>query len=68
MLVPKGTVLPVLKKQGEWFLVHLAPELRKLGTPMHWYKNETQGWVHESTVEAAPRRLELTSSRYVSSW
>ena len=51
VLVPKGTVLPVLKKQGEWFAVQLAPELRKLGTPMRWYKNEDQGWVHESTVE-----------------
>jgi hypothetical protein len=49
VLVPKGTVLPVLKKQGEWFAVQLSPELRRLGTPMRWYKNEDQGWVHEST-------------------
>lgn len=54
VLVPKGTVLPVLKRQGEWFAVRLAPELRKLGTPMRWYKNEDQGFVHESTVEVVP--------------
>jgi hypothetical protein len=54
VLVPAGTVLPAVKKQGEWYLVKLAPELRKLGMPMRWYKNETQGWVHESTVEMVP--------------
>lgn len=56
VLVPKGTVLPVLKRQGEWVAVRLAPELRKLGTPMRWYKNETQGFVHESTVEVVPAK------------
>ena len=56
VLAPKGTVLPVLKRQGEWFAVRLAPELRKLGTPMRWYKNEDQGFVHESTVEVVPSK------------
>jgi hypothetical protein len=56
VLVPAGTVLPVIKKQGEWYLVKLAPELRKLGMRMRWYKNETQGWVHESTVERVPSK------------
>jgi hypothetical protein len=51
VLIPAGTVLPVVKQQGEWYLVRLAPELRKLGMRMRWYKNEDQGWVHESTVE-----------------
>jgi hypothetical protein len=52
VLVPSGTVLPVVGRQGEWIEVALAPELRKLGTPMRWYRNETSGFVHESTVEA----------------
>jgi hypothetical protein len=62
VLVPAGTVLPVIKKQGEWYLVRLAPELRKLGMPMRWYKNETQGWVHESTVESVPSKPQPASS------
>ena len=52
LLVPRGTVLPVLGRQGEWVRVRLAPELRRIGTPMRWYKNEDTGFVHESTVEA----------------
>jgi uncharacterized protein YgiM (DUF1202 family) len=51
VLVSKGTVLPVLKRQGEWLLVQLSPELRKTGMVMRWYKNETQGWMHDSTIE-----------------
>lgn len=51
LLVVKGTVLPVLKRQGEWVLVQLSPELRKTGMVMRWYKNETQGWMHDSTIE-----------------
>ncbi|MGH9349852.1 MAG: SH3 domain-containing protein [Vicinamibacterales bacterium] len=56
VLAPKGTVFPVVKRQGEWFLVRLAPDLRKLGTPMRWYQDETEGWVHDSTVEAVQAR------------
>ena len=51
VLVPKGTVLPVIKRQGEWIQVRLSPELRKVGIPMRWYKNEDTGFVHDSTVE-----------------
>jgi hypothetical protein len=51
LLVPAGTVLPVAGRQGEWIRVRLSPELRSLGTPMRWYKNEDTGFVHESTVE-----------------
>ena len=51
LLVPQGTVLPVLGRQGEWVRVRLSPELRRVGTPMRWYKNEESGFVHESTVE-----------------
>jgi hypothetical protein len=52
LLVPAGTVLPVVGRQGEWIQVRLAPDLRRFGTPMRWYKNEDTGFVHESTVEA----------------
>jgi hypothetical protein len=51
LLVPRGTVLPVVGRQGEWVRVRLSPELRRIGTPMRWYKNEDTGFVHESTVE-----------------
>jgi hypothetical protein len=51
LLVPSGTILPVVGRQGEWIRVRLAPELRRIGTPMRWYKNEEAGFVHESTVE-----------------
>jgi hypothetical protein len=51
LLVPAGTVLPVIRRQGEWIEVTLSPELRKVGSPMRWYRNEGTGVVHESTVE-----------------
>jgi len=51
VLVPKGTVLPVIGRRGEWIQVRLSPELRKVGILMRWYKNEDSGFVHESTVE-----------------
>ena len=51
VLVPKGTVLPVIKRQGPWVLVELSPKLRETGTPMRWYKGEKQGWLHESYLE-----------------
>lgn len=51
VLVPKGTVMPIIGRQGEWVQVQLAPELRQLGVPMRWYRNETSGFVHDSTVE-----------------
>jgi uncharacterized protein YgiM (DUF1202 family) len=50
VLVPRGTVLPVLARKGEWLQVQLSPELRKTGMVMRWYKNETSGWMHDSTV------------------
>jgi hypothetical protein len=58
VLVPKGTVLEEIRRDGEWIQVRLTPELRKTGMVMRWYKNEDRGWVHDSTVEAvkAPPR------------
>ncbi len=51
ILVPNGTVLTVIGRSGEWVQVQLSPELRKTGMVMRWYKNETSGWMHDSTVE-----------------
>ena len=51
VLVPRGTILTVLSRDKEWIQVRLAPELRKSGTVMRWYKNEDRSWMHDSTVE-----------------
>ena len=51
VLAAKGTVLPVLARRGEWVQVGLSPELRKTGMVMRWYKNESNGWVHDSMLE-----------------
>lgn len=51
VLAPRGTVLNVLGRDKEWIQVQLIPELRKTGILMRWYRNETSGWMHDSTVE-----------------
>ena len=51
VLPVKGTILPVLARRGEWVQVGLSPELRKTGMVMRWYKNETNGWIHDSMLE-----------------
>ena len=51
VLVPRGTVLEVIGRRGEWIQVRLSPELRKTGLVMRWYKNEDNGWMHDSTVQ-----------------
>jgi uncharacterized protein YgiM (DUF1202 family) len=51
VLAAKGTILPVLEKRGEWVRVGLSPELRKTGLVMRWYKNEDNGWIHDSMLE-----------------
>ena len=63
VLVPKGTTLPVIGRQGEWIQVRLSPELRKTGIPMRWYKNEDAGFVHESTVEVIKGQAPATASQ-----
>src|SRR5262245_53340023 len=52
VLAAKDTVLPVLARRGEWVQVGLSPELRKTGMVMRWYKNENNGWIHDSLLEA----------------
>ena len=51
VLAARGTVMPMVGRRGEWIQVLLSPEIRKTGMPMRWYKNETSGWMHDSTVE-----------------
>lgn len=61
VMVPKGTVMPILGRKGEWVQVRLTPELRKTSIVIRWYKNEDNGWMHDSTVvisKAAPPKIE----------
>lgn len=51
VLASRGTTMPMVGRRGEWIQVLLAPEIRKTGMPMRWYKNEASGWMHDSTVE-----------------
>ena len=66
VLVPRGTVLPIIGRRGEWVQAQLSPELRKTGMVMRWYEgkreilrrgrpitigDEESGWMHDSTVE-----------------
>jgi uncharacterized protein YgiM (DUF1202 family) len=51
VLAAKGTILAVLARRGEWVQVGLSPELRKTGMVMRWYKNENNGWIHDSMLE-----------------
>jgi uncharacterized protein YgiM (DUF1202 family) len=51
VLPAKGTVLPVLARRGEWIQVGLSPELRRTAMVMRWYKNENNGWIHDSMIE-----------------
>jgi uncharacterized protein YgiM (DUF1202 family) len=51
VLASQGTVMPMVGRRGEWVQVRLSPDIRKTGMPMRWYKNETSGWMHDSTVE-----------------
>jgi uncharacterized protein YgiM (DUF1202 family) len=66
VVVPEGTVLPVIGRQGEWVQVRLSPQLRETGMVMRWYEgrhdiirrgvpltigDEDSGWMHDSTVE-----------------
>lgn len=55
VLAAKGTTLPVLSRRGEWIQVGLSAELRKTGKVMRWYKNENNGWIHDSMLEIVKR-------------
>ncbi len=49
--VPQATILNIFEQRGPWFAVQLTPELRKASTPLRWYRDETLGYMHSSTVE-----------------
>lgn len=51
VLAAKGTILPVLARRGEWVQVGLLPDLRKTGMVMRWFKNENNGWIHDSMLD-----------------
>ena len=51
VLAPKESQLPVLARRGEWIQVALSQQLRKTGMVMRWYKNENNGWIHDSMIE-----------------
>jgi hypothetical protein len=51
VLAARDTVMPMVGRRGEWIQVQLPPDMRKTGILMRWYKNETSGWMHDSTVE-----------------
>ncbi len=66
VLVPQGTILPIIGRRGEWIQVRLSPELRQTGMVIRWYEerheiirrgvlitigDEDSGWMHDSTVE-----------------
>jgi hypothetical protein len=66
VVVPQGTVLPIIGRRGEFVQVQLSPELRKTGMVVRWYEgkqdlirrgqpitigDEDSGWMHDSTVE-----------------
>ena len=55
VLAAKGTMLPVLARRGEWIQVGLSQELKKTGVVMRWYKNENNGWIHDSMLEGVKR-------------
>ena len=69
LLVPEGTVLPIIGRRGEWVQVQLSPGLRETGMIVRWYVgrheiirrgqrvvigDEDIGWMHDSTVEILP--------------
>ena len=69
LLVPEGTVLPIIGRRGEWVQVQLSPGLRETGMIVRWYEgrheiirrgervvigDEDNGWMHDSTVEILP--------------
>lgn len=52
VMAARGTEFEVTGRDKEWLQVALTPEVRKAGIVVRWYRNETRGWVHDSTVQA----------------
>jgi len=51
VMAARGTELEVTGRDKEWIQVALTPEVRKTGIVVRWYRNETRGWMHDSTVQ-----------------
>jgi len=51
VMAARGTVFEVTGRDKEWIQVALTPEVRKTGIVVRWYRNETRGWMHDSTVQ-----------------
>ncbi len=56
VMAARGTEFEVTGRDKEWIQVALTPEVRKAGLVVRWYRNETRGWVHDSTVQAVATR------------
>jgi hypothetical protein len=56
VIAVKGTVMPMVRRCGEWIQVPLSPEMRKTGMVMRWYNNEGSGWA----AMPSPRYRERT--------
>jgi hypothetical protein len=51
LMAARGTEFEVTGRDKEWIQVALTPAMRKNGIVVRWYKDETRGWLHDSTVE-----------------
>jgi hypothetical protein len=51
MMAARGTEFEVTGRDKEWIQVALTPAMRKTAIVVRWYRNETRGWLHDSTVE-----------------
>jgi hypothetical protein len=51
LMAARGTEFEVTGRDKEWIQVALTPAMRKTGMVVRWYRNETRGWLHDSTVE-----------------
>lgn len=51
VMAARGTEFEVTGRDKEWIQVALTPAMRKTGIVVRWYRNETRGWLHDSTVQ-----------------
>ena len=54
VLAARGQCCRCSRSRGEWVQVGLSPDLRKTGMVMRWYKNENNGWIHDSMLDVVP--------------
>jgi hypothetical protein len=56
MMAARGTEFEVTGRDKEWIQVALTPAMRQNAIVVRWYRNETRGWLHDSTVEIVAAR------------